>query len=96
MEKQAAAKREGAQKAHSIFLENRQKAALTGVSEVVAFNDNQVILGTDHRDITLTGSDLHVTRLMLDEGQLTVEGRIDGILYSQKPARRWWMRKRNP
>ena len=80
---------------HTLSMENRQKAALTGVSEVVAFDENQVILSTDSGEIALTGEELHVTRLMLEEGQLTVEGRIDSIFYTQRTARRGLFRRRN-
>ena len=76
------------QRAHSLAMENRQRAALTGVSEVLAFDETQVLLMTDGGEIALTGEGLHVTRLMLEEGQLTVEGCIDGVFYTQRPARR--------
>jgi len=80
---------------HTLSMENRQKAALTGISEVLAFDENQVILSTDAGEIALTGEELHVTRLMLEEGQLTVEGRIDSIFYTQRTARRGLFRRRN-
>lgn len=76
------------QKNHSLSLENRKCAALTGVQEVLAFDENQVILLTESGEIALTGENLHVTRLMLEEGQLTVEGRLDGIFYTHKSPRR--------
>ncbi|MBE5787874.1 MAG: sporulation protein YabP [Clostridiales bacterium] len=94
MEKNAAAQ-PAARKAHSLALENRQKAALTGVSEVLAFDENQVILMTDSGEIALTGDNLHVTKLMLEEGQLTVEGRLDSIFYTQKSPRRGLFRRKN-
>ena len=80
-------------KAHSLALENRKTAALTGVSEVLAFDENQVILMTESGEIVLTGEGLHVTRLMLEEGQLTVEGRLDGIVYTQRAGRRGLFRR---
>ncbi|MBR1586002.1 MAG: sporulation protein YabP [Clostridia bacterium] len=77
-------------------MDNRRAAALTGISEVIAFDDNQVILSTDQGDVALTGEGLHVTRLMLEEGQLTVEGRIDSVFYSQRKRRRGLFRRRDP
>ncbi len=82
-------------KRHTLQMENRQRAALTGVNEVIAFDDNQVILATDQGDIALTGDGLHVTRLMLEEGQLTVEGRIDSLIYSRQKRRRGLFRRRD-
>ncbi|MBQ9265083.1 MAG: sporulation protein [Clostridia bacterium] len=76
------------EQAHTLTLNDRRQAALTGVSEVIAFDDNQVMLATAQGDIALTGEGLHVTKLMLESGQLTVEGRIDSIFYSQRKRRR--------
>ncbi|MBR6524346.1 MAG: sporulation protein YabP [Clostridia bacterium] len=73
---------------HNLTLEARQKAALSGVKEVIAFDDGQVILQTDAGEITLTGQGMHVTRLMLTEGELTVEGSIDGIFYTDKKEKK--------
>ena len=87
MEKEAAAK-PAVPRTHTLGLENRQRAALTGVSEVLAFDENQVVLLTDTGEVALCGEGLHVVRLMLEEGQLTVEGRVDSIVYTQRAKRR--------
>ena len=75
-------------RAPSLTLDNRQRAALTGISEVIAFDENQVVLRTDTGEIVLNGEGLHVTRLMLEEGQLAVEGKVDSVFYSQRSRRR--------
>lgn len=87
--------RAAAAKPHSLHMENRQKAALTGVSEVIAFDDTQVILATDQGEAALAGEGLHVTKLMLEEGQLTVEGRIDSLIYTQRKRRGGLFRRRD-
>lgn len=71
-----------AAKNHTLQLDNRRKAALTGVMEVLAFDENQVVLRTESGEVALMGEGLHVTRLELSEGQLTVEGKIDSFFYS--------------
>ena len=73
---------------HSQTMEARKKTALTGVKEVIAFDDGQVVLETDAGEITLTGQGMHVTRLMLTEGELTVEGLIAGIFYTDKKEKK--------
>lgn len=93
MEKESVSARPQAAKAHSLSLENRKTAALTGVQEVLAFDENQVILMTESGEIALTGENLHVTRLMLEEGMLTVEGRLDSIFYTQRTGRRSLFRR---
>ena len=94
MEKESSGRRQSAARPHTLSLDNRRQAALTGVSEVIAFDDNQVVLATDLGEIVLAGEGLHVTRLMLEEGQLTVEGRIDSLFYAQKKRRRGIFRRR--
>lgn len=69
-------------KSHTLQLDNRRKAALTGVMEVLAFDENQVVLRTESGEVALMGEGLHVTRLMLEDGQLTVEGKVDSFFYS--------------
>ena len=96
MEKEQQAVRAAAGKSHTLFLENRQQAALTGISEVLAFDENQVVLRTEDGEIALTGEGLHVTRLMLEEGQLTVDGKLDGVFYTQRTRRRGLFRRKNP
>ncbi len=96
MEKEQGTQLSALGKNHTLVLENRQKAALTGISEVLAFDENQVVLLADSGEIALTGEGLHVTRLTLEEGQLTVEGQLDGIFYTQRTRRRGLFRRKNP
>ena len=64
-------------------------------AEVLGFDEGQVILMTDNGEIALTGEGLHVTRLMLEEGQLAVEGKIDSVFYTQRARRRGLFRSKN-
>jgi len=73
---------------HAITLENRQRAGITGVSDVLSFNEQEVVLVTEGGDITLLGEGLHIARLNLDDGQLVVEGDIVGIEYGAQPQLR--------
>jgi sporulation protein YabP len=67
---------------------NRAGAELTGVREVVAFDENQVILDTDLGLMTIKGKELHVSRLTLEKGELDVEGQIESLVYSSNEAYR--------
>ena len=78
----------GIVKNHMLTLDNRRRASLTGVSEVLGFDENQVNLRTENGEVTITGEGLHVTKLMLEEGQLALEGKIDGIQYTSQRSRR--------
>ena len=73
---------------HACRLENRNAASLTGVREVVSFDENQVVMDTDMGLLTIKGKDLHVSRLTVEKGEMDVEGQIDSLTYSSNEAYR--------
>ena len=70
---------------HACRLENRNAASLTGVREVVSFDENQVVMDTDMGLLTIKGKDLHVSRLTVEKGELEVEGQVDSLTYETGP-----------
>lgn len=75
-------------RSHSILMENREKVTITGVEDVDSFDESTVLLVTDLGYISLHGVDLHISKLNLEEGQLIVEGDINGIEYSEHEGSR--------
>lgn len=75
-------------RAHACRLENRSAASLTGVREVVSFDENQVVVDTDMGLLTIKGKELHVSRLMVEKGELEVDGQVDSLAYSSNEAYR--------
>ena len=70
---------------HTLCLTGRERAVITGVSDVDCFNEQLVVLLTDAGQMTVTGEGLHVENLNLKEGKLEVEGEISSIEYSGGP-----------
>ena len=68
-------------KPFGLTLERREKAVLTGVTDVERFDESEVVLHTHGGRLILTGSGLHVASLHLEEGRLMVDGAIDGAVY---------------
>ena len=66
-------------KAHKLILNNRRCGNLTGVSDVLSFDENEIILETDQGMLMMKGKELHVSRLMLDKGEVDIDGRMDRI-----------------
>ena len=75
-------------RAHACRLENRCAASLTGVREVVSFDENQVVVDTDMGLLTIKGKELHVSRLTVEKGELEVDGQVDSLAYSSNEAYR--------
>ncbi|MEA5014453.1 MAG: YabP/YqfC family sporulation protein [Candidatus Limiplasma sp.] len=66
---------------HTLSIDKRKRAIVTGVQDVFSFQENEVILKIDSGEMVLTGQNLHISKLLLEEGQLHVEGQVDGVLY---------------
>ena len=67
---------------HKVMLYNREKGTLTGILDVISFDENTIVLDTDMGLLTIRGKDLHVSRLTLEKGEIDIEGRADSLIYS--------------
>lgn len=76
------------EKSYGVSLDRREKAVLTGVTDVERFDENEVVLHTHGGRLVLTGTGLHVSSLQLEEGRLLVDGAIDGVVYDGGAAKR--------
>lgn len=78
-------------KPHALTISDRRSAQLSGVKEVLSFDEKQLLLRTEQGDLAVSGEGLHITALLLDEGRLTFEGRVDALSYSDASGlRRAW------
>lgn len=69
---------------HKMTLSNRRTCNLTGVSDVLSFDVNEIILETDQGMLMIKGNDLHVNRLTLEKGEVDIEGKVDSFTYSEQ------------
>lgn len=69
-------------KPHSICWRARAQGNITGVTDVLSFDETTVVLETEQGHLTLKGKDLHIDRLLLEQGEVALTGRIDSLLYS--------------
>lgn len=70
----------------NIILENRNKLSISGVNDVLSFDDQIVILETDLGMLTVKGDDLRINKLSIDTSEVIVEGNIYNLSYSEKQA----------
>ena len=71
---------------HLICLVNREVCAINGVSDVLSFDVGEVLLETEQGMLMIRGSELHVSRLTLEKGEVDIDGRIDSLTYSEQTA----------
>lgn len=71
------------EKRHTLLMEEREKIQVGGVLEVLSFDEEGVMMETTCGLLMLKGEDLHIGRLDLDSGEVTVTGTLDSIDYSE-------------
>ena len=67
----------------NIILENREKLTISGVLDVLSFDDLVVIVETELGLLTVKGENLHINKLSIDTSEVIVEGEISSLAYSQ-------------
>lgn len=68
----------------NIVLENREKLNITGINDILSFDDQVVILATDLGMLTIKGVELKINKLNIDENEVRIEGNIISLNYSQE------------
>ncbi len=68
----------------NIVLENREKLNITGVLDVLSFDDQIVILETELGLLTVKGENIRINKLSLDSSEVTIDGEIYQLAYSEK------------
>ena len=68
----------------NLVLENRNKLSISGVLDVLSFDDQIIIVETDLGMLTVKGDNLKINKLSIDTSEVIVEGEILSLSYSQK------------
>lgn len=69
------------QPAHAFSLNERAQMQISGVSEVISFDEESVALRTSCGGMTIEGSGLHITTLNIDRGEVVIDGTVNGVYY---------------
>ncbi|MBS5520956.1 MAG: sporulation protein YabP [Clostridiales bacterium] len=67
---------------HTLILKNRKSLQLTGVMDVISFDSIEIILETASGMLMIKGSDLHMSHLTVEKGEVNVDGNVDSLTYS--------------
>ena len=66
----------------NIILENRRKLSVSGVEDVDSFDEDSVVLFTQAGTLNIKGTDLHINKLSVETGEVSVEGEIASLTYT--------------
>ncbi len=83
--KKSAALSDGARTVHEILLRARKNMSISGVSEIISFDEGSVIAATVCGELTVDGTELHIDALDTDRGILSISGNVCGVFYSDEP-----------
>lgn len=67
----------------NLILENRGKLSISGVIDVLSFDDQVVMVETELGLLTVKGENIRINKLSIDTSEVIVEGDISSMNYSE-------------
>ena len=77
---------------HKLSLNERRELTMTGVTEVVSFEENAVVLRTSLGTLIIQGKNLQLKTLSLEGGQVAVDGEVSSLVYEEPREGGLWQR----
>lgn len=71
-------------KMQNIILENRNKLHLSGVLDVLNFDEEIVTVDTELGILVIKGADLRLNKFNLENAELSIDGEIISMVYDDK------------
>ena len=68
---------------HRVSMSDRSWMQISGVLEVISFDPEEVILSTEEVKMQIKGTGLQVKQLVIEDGEVEIEGRPDSISYTE-------------
>lgn len=81
------------QMAQKMTLLGRKKLTMTGVQEVISFDETAVVLKTSLGDLLIQGTGLQLKELSPQGGQMAVEGTVSSMSFEEPRDDRSWVRR---
>jgi len=76
---------------HKLTLNERKQLTMTGVTEVVSFEETSVVLRTSLGTLMVHGRELQLKTLSLEGGQVAVDGHISALVYEEPRQGGGWL-----
>lgn len=71
-----------------LILENRGRLDISGVLDVLSFDDQVVMVETELGLLTVKGENLRINKLSIDTSEVIVEGDITSLTYSESQTQK--------
>ena len=69
---------------HNVSLKDRNSLVVTGVTDVDSFDEMTIVAYTGIGELTIKGEGLKINRLSIETGDLSVDGRISSLTYTDE------------
>jgi sporulation protein YabP len=81
--------------ARTLSMVGREELSLTGVEDVLRFDEETVVCKTADGELVVEGSALRIVGFSSTEGTLAVRGALSGLFYDEKKGKKksgshWW------
>ncbi len=70
----------------NIILEDRERMSVSGVLDVEEFCEDKILLETTLGFLEVSGAQLRMNKLSVDTGELTIEGEITSVVYTEESS----------
>jgi len=67
---------------HRLVMEDRNRIIMTGVEEVLRFDEGEASFRTPFGDLTLRGAGFHILQTDAETGDLSMEGEVGELFYT--------------
>ena len=72
----------------NLILENRKRLTLSGVLEVISFDEEKILLNSKLGALTIKGNELKMNKLDVQNGDVMINGEIYYVVYSAKEVKK--------
>ena len=69
---------------HDVVIKSRKRLEMTGVSDVTSYDEREIVVQTGNSGASIDGEELKIERFNSQNGELVVNGKINGIFYYNK------------
>ena len=69
---------------HTVYIDRRESVSVTGVLDVISFDEGTIIAETELGALIIRGENLHVNKLNLEDGELSIDGEVSNVTYEDQ------------
>lgn len=73
---------------HDVIIKSRNRLEMSGVSDVISYDENEILVVTDETSLSIEGENLKIEKFDSEKEDLTVNGLINGIFYFNKDLKK--------